>query len=328
VLVTAQGTFSDAPASVTIPPGHFDTTPSADMVGVSATLQQDHIFEDGWWYRVQGDAAETAFPAPDGQDYTGNAATITWNNVNGRGFAAALDLAILNDGNRGSLYQSLVITNNNQAVLTIDIFHCTDLDLRGTAEGDSAATQETNTLFRITDSGQYADYIGGDTYIVRPFGDPTDVPGLLSDGNVTNFDNSGLPFGPGDVTFGSQWATAAIAPGAQSFYNVVLGVNQGALKDFIRGDCNADGVNNIADAIAILGYLFGGMLLTPVCFDACNANDDAGFDVADAVSLLNSLFGSPAIPLPPPVNFCWVEALGGPNARPDGFDCYSFPPCN
>lgn len=74
---------------------------------------------------------------------------------------------------------------------------------------------------------------------------------------------------------------------------------------FIRGDCNADGAINIADAVLFLGYLFPptGQPPAPVtCEDACDANDDGAINVADAIYLLNALLlpGAPPIPAPHP----------------------------
>lgn len=60
---------------------------------------------------------------------------------------------------------------------------------------------------------------------MRPFGDPGDVPEVLSDADLDDFDNSGLPFAAGDITMGFQWATAAIPPGGQRSYRVSFAVN-------------------------------------------------------------------------------------------------------
>jgi len=59
---------------------------------------------------------------------------------------------------------------------------------------------------------------------------------------------------------------------------------------FTRGDANDDGNRNIADAISILGYLFGGDA-APTCQDAADANDDGNLNIADAITILGHLFG-------------------------------------
>ena len=66
---------------------------------------------------------------------------------------------------------------------------------------------------------------------------------------------------------------------------------------FRRGDANCDSAIDIADAVSILGYLFGGG--SAKCLDALDANDDGNVDIADAVYVLSFLFAGGA-PMPPP----------------------------
>ncbi len=70
---------------------------------------------------------------------------------------------------------------------------------------------------------------------------------------------------------------------------------------FRRGDANADGTLDIADAVFSLRYLFAGGLM-PGCMDAADANDDGRLDLSDAVRTLTALFRNQ--PLPPPYDAC------------------------
>lgn len=82
---------------------------------------------------------------------------------------------------------------------------------------------------------------------------------------------------------------------------------------FIRGDTNADGTVNVADAVTLLGRLFGGMNPLHPCEDASDVNDDDALDIADAVALLGALFGSlsaPPFPYPNCGEDPTVDALG------------------
>ena len=88
---------------------------------------------------------------------------------------------------------------------------------------------------------------------------------------------------------------------------------------FQRGDANADGVPDIADAIFLLANLFSGGA-DPVCRDAADVNDDGIFDIADAIAILGHLFSNSG-PLPLPFPEC------GPDPTDDTFNCASFPPC-
>ncbi|NCF99452.1 MAG: hypothetical protein GWP39_08085 [Planctomycetia bacterium] len=65
-------------------------------------------------------------------------------------------------------------------------------------------------------------------------------------------------------------------------------------ENFIRGDANEDLSINLADAVQILQYLFGGQAIS--CLESANANSDASLDLSDAVYLLLHLFSSGAAP--------------------------------
>jgi hypothetical protein len=64
---------------------------------------------------------------------------------------------------------------------------------------------------------------------------------------------------------------------------------------FIRGDSNVDGVLDISDAVAILGFLFLGSASLS-CDDAADVNDDGALDLSDAVKLLGCLFLGDQLP--------------------------------
>ncbi len=83
--------------------------------------------------------------------------------------------------------------------------------------------------------------------------------------------------------------------------------------NFRRGDVNSDDLQNIADAVALLGFLFsGGAALA--CDEAGDVNDDGNLDIADAVSLLGYLFSGAAAPPNPFIN-C------GPDTDGDNVNC-------
>jgi ELWxxDGT repeat protein len=90
--------------------------------------------------------------------------------------------------------------------------------------------------------------------------------------------------------------------------------------DFRRGDVNADGDQDVADAIFLLNFLFAGRA-GPPCLDAADANDGGSVNIADAVAILSHLFrDGGALPEP-------FEACGGdPTADP--VDCAAYGPCD
>jgi hypothetical protein len=73
---------------------------------------------------------------------------------------------------------------------------------------------------------------------------------------------------------------------------------QGNTPAFRRGDADANGSVNLADAVVILNHLFRGGTVPP-CLDAADSNDDGAENLTDAVFILKGLFqGGP--PPPPP----------------------------
>ncbi len=88
---------------------------------------------------------------------------------------------------------------------------------------------------------------------------------------------------------------------------------------FRRGDANGDGLFNIADAIATLGFLFSGGALN--CADAADCNDDGLNDVADAITLLGSIFSGGGAPPAPGPNSCGIDPTD------DALDCETYNSC-
>lgn len=238
-VAQAQGTITDAPATFVRNTGAFSNSPSANFTGVSATLTQDHLFETGWWFRVSGATAETFFPVPTTQNYTGTTSTNDWTGItsNARTFVAQEISVVRNTaGPSGFVTMTMKITNNEATALDIDLFHMADLDLAG-AGSDSAFLLNRNNHLRLTDpSGNVAEYkgVGAKAYLVRPFG-ATDLGTVLGDASVTNFDSTGLPFGPGDFTGGFQWSLS-IPAGASRSVTAMIAVN----TSLVRGDFDDD----------------------------------------------------------------------------------------
>lgn len=91
-----------------------------------------------------------------------------------------------------------------------------------------------------------------------------------------------------------------------------------ATPSFVRGDINADGNTDIADAVFLLSTLFsGGDPAT--CDDAADTNDDGSVDISDAIAALGALFS--ATPLAPPITDCGLD----PTA--DSLECVEFSAC-
>lgn len=237
--VLAQGTISYNAIQFARNAGCWTFAPSANLSGVSAPLTDDHLYEFGWWYRVAGDGQETVFPVPDTQQYLGGYSSHLWNDVGGRGLFSAEEVAILIESNivspGGGVTASLTLHNLSVTnPLTLHIFNLADLDLQPTSGDDSARLVEwtPNRILEIGDpSGNFAQYTAyrnsaiTNHYLIRPYG-ATDVAAMLSNGTATDFDDSGVPFGPGDITAGWQF-TLTLPPGGDRPVTVSLNVNMG-----------------------------------------------------------------------------------------------------
>jgi len=95
---------------------------------------------------------------------------------------------------------------------------------------------------------------------------------------------------------------------------------------FRRGDANASGRVDIADAISLLSYLFGpaddpSKAKVAECVDAADANDDGTTDIADAIKILGHLFAAEG-PLPGPFGECGIDMTA------DDLGCSTFAPCH
>ncbi|MGE4614067.1 MAG: cytochrome c peroxidase [Planctomycetota bacterium] len=92
--------------------------------------------------------------------------------------------------------------------------------------------------------------------------------------------------------------------------------------EFVRGDCNTDGVLDLSDAVTVLTVLFPPpMPPTMGCEDACDGSDDGVIDIADAIALLSWMFGFPAVPLPAPTS------CGPDPTTAETLECSIYPNC-
>lgn len=202
--VGSGGSISNNASSFTI--GDIDTTsggngPLADF-RVGGAGNPDHLFQQYWWYRVQGDSQETEFVNATSWAYNGNTATLTFSTPQ---FEAVMQFIVLGVRNGlGVLTSTLTVFNTSADPLTLNLFNYADLDMNGTAGNDSADLNGVN-IIRVTDgggTGWRGNYEGTDAYQVASF---AALRGVLTDPNADDLNNTGLPFGPGDWTGAFQW---------------------------------------------------------------------------------------------------------------------------
>lgn len=231
----AQGTVTSGTANYVVGASHWDTSPDANFTGVGTG---DQLFESGWWFRIQGDTQETVFTVPTAQNYTGNTATLTWTDLGGRSLGIAKSIVLTSAGaGQGEAGTTIAVTNNGAAAITLHLFNMIDLDVNGTAGTDNATLVQPNNYIRVVDAtaGQ-CEYRapGAVAYQALPFNATADVAAQLSNTTVTDFPNTGLPFGPGDFTGGFQW-TLQLAPGATGTVQLFVACNTTATPVSLQG---------------------------------------------------------------------------------------------
>jgi hypothetical protein len=189
-------------------------TSSGDTVDTSFTgaATGNQTYESWWFFRVSGDVQETAFGTPDIEIYSGAVGNLDWADPTGAGlFSATLGFEVIDNGtDSGNLFQGLSITNSSGADLTIDIFHYSDLEVGGGSGGDSAVlgAGASGIVIDVADGPDSAPIVGygADAYWVTTWGGRRSVLNNLTDGNVDNLRDRGLPFNNGDFTTAFQWS--------------------------------------------------------------------------------------------------------------------------
>ena len=107
----------------------------------------------------------------------------------------------------------------------------------------------------------------------------------------------------GEVVFLDSGGEASFQPYVGQF-QAANEVREGRItleprKFFLRGDANENGSVELADAIAVLDYLFLSRK-EPGCLDTADGNDDGSVDLGDGIFILFALFEGLTIPEPSP----------------------------
>jgi hypothetical protein len=119
------------------------------------------------------------------------------------------------------------------------------------------------------------------------------APGTLVSASFLAFRAGSRPFQPGAGSHGGAFAVAF------SNFDAINGVAEVEPQlYFVRGRVNDDDIVDLSDAVAVLGYLFGGGQ-DPQDIEAADINADQIVDLSDAIYLLDYLFRGGS-PIPPP----------------------------
>lgn len=173
----------------------------------------NHMYQNWWWFRTNLDSAEK--PLFDLTSMMSGGA----NNVN---LVFTEDAGSLQDALLFNLTYTLTgisptlakvdivwsvrnIYGQQPMPITVDLFAYSDFDLNGSAGGDSGVLVDLQTI-RYIDGTTAVDVIASSSSLQGyDVGDYPNLLALLNDSSVYNVSNSGLPFGPGDMTNVFQW---------------------------------------------------------------------------------------------------------------------------
>jgi len=216
--VLAAGSISDGLVSVDITAFGANGM-SINTNGFGST---DQVFSVGYWYRADSDTQEypVTGSTPDSESYVGDTATLGYDDVGGRGlFSAEVVVTVEDRAPVGAqILYSLSLTPLD-GIGTADVFFYADPDLDSGSGDDSAELifiddEVTTDAFLVYDqscmeiaglslNNDPVEILSADSYQAASF---SALVSALNDAFVTDLDNSGLPFGPGDFTGAFQFA--------------------------------------------------------------------------------------------------------------------------
>ena len=237
----AQGTITDGTATYTWVTFAVNINNADYSVGGGL----DHVFEDWWYFRVDGDTDETALTVPNTQNFTGNVATLGWTDVAARGlFDAQLVSTVIEGGGGTSSYiqHDLTITNISASSLGFHLFSYLDFDLTNTSTEDQAALLNNPDYMSVFDATTNAEYQGpaaAGFQVTDTQSGPASLRMLMTDGLATNLNGTGLPFGPADWEGAFQWDANIDPSGSMTFtklYSIQGGIFQIFADGFESGD--------------------------------------------------------------------------------------------
>lgn len=186
----------------------------------------DHLFQNGWWYRVDGMTREFAVSTQTSfVQVAANRVVVTFREP--EGVIYQFDYILTGTGTGGLLRIRGTIINPTTVPHTVDTFHYHDFDVNVSAGGDTLVSLAP-TWHRQTDpspSLSTAEVVASPNGLIAwQIGAFATVRALLTDTDIDNLNNAGSPFGPGDGTGAFQWRHA-LAPGQAVEISVQKGVN-------------------------------------------------------------------------------------------------------
>jgi hypothetical protein len=236
---------------------------------------RDHLYQIGWWYRVEG--THTRELTPSNFYYydqpTPDQVVMAYLEE-GLILAKQYDLrATADDGS--VLYADLVAINFQFSPRVIHLYHYADIDLSGATTNQARWEGEQIRVETLEDFCRFSAVVPYTRWQVSPHPQIID---LLTNARADNLINGELPF-EGDFTAAYQW-TLELQPFAAATVRVAYALN--TEQSLLRADIDRNGCVDDADLLQVL-FDFGraGSLLP---------SDVNGDNVVDDADLLEVLF--------------------------------------
>jgi hypothetical protein len=235
---------------------------------------RDHLYQMGWWYRVEGTHTRELTP---GNFYYYDQPTPDYVMMayleEGLILAKQYELRATADG--GSvLYADLLVINSQFSPRVIHLYHYADIDLSGATTNQARWDAEQIRVETSNDFCRMAALMPHTRWQVAPHPQIID---LLTNDAADNLTNGALPF-EGDFTGAYQW-TLEMQPFESATVRVAYALN--TEQPLLRADIDRNGCVDDADLLRVL-FDFGraGALLPP------DVNGDGTVDDADLLEVL------------------------------------------
>ncbi len=222
--VGSGGTISDGNAtftqgdSPTGAAGAAGVGPLAEM-RVTGPAGADQVFQNWWWYRVEGfDAREYAFADATSFSWSGTTGTLTYVNANFR--TTMTDMVASTGPASGQVTTSVAVTNVTVNPITIHLFNYQDFDLQPNL-ADDVATLVGPGRIRVSDAARVAigEFRGSGSAAYQVGAFPA-LRTILTNATADTLANTGLPFGPGDFTGAYEWDVTLLPGEARTISSV------------------------------------------------------------------------------------------------------------
>ncbi len=208
IINGVAGQISDGTASYDIADGGYGNALVTDI---------DYLSGLAWFYRTGDDSQEYIFPIPDYATYSseGDSVTITWLDVDDKGFRADLTHVIDQTGlniDEAILTNTMKITNIDINNKDISLFNYADLNI--VQDNDSAQLNNGDFGYiRQTNGNKQLEYRAGsnDNYHIGKY----DLVLAFYDNDIDDLPNEGGDgYGPDDVGTAFQWFSGPLEGGS------------------------------------------------------------------------------------------------------------------